>query len=366
MNASERSIRVLVVDDSAFMRRAILRMLEREDDIEVVDTASSGEEAIAKAAALRPDVITMDVEMPGIGGLNAVKEIVARQKVPIIMVSSLTREGAETTLRALELGAVDFIPKPDSAYMDILKVARDLVDKVRALAVRRAPVRKAPPAAPAPVPPVRSVVRPPAPARAPGGSVRYRCIALGTSTGGPVALGRILPRLPRDFPIPIVVVQHMPPGFTRPLSERLNAASAIAIVEGETGTVLRPGSAIIAPAGKQTRLRKNGPNVEIVLEDDRLNSLHVPSVDVMTAAVAETFGAGAIGVILTGMGHDGVEGLRRLKDAGGIVIGQDEATCVVYGMPRAAALAGLVDRVVPLDKVAAALCELTGVAPVPS
>lgn len=368
-----RPIQVLVVDDSAFMRRAILRMLEREDDIQVIDTASSGEEAIEKAAKLRPDVITMDVEMPGMGGLNAVKEIVARRPIPIIMVSSLTREGAETTLRALELGACDFIPKPDSAYMDILKVARDLVDKVRALAGRRPPSRGMPavaqrPAAP-PVPPVaaKRTAPPPPPIARPrisGGA--YSCVALGTSTGGPVALGRIIPFLPRDFPIPVIVVQHMPPGFTRPLSERLNSTSAIDVVEGEAGMLLRPGVAIIAPAGKQLKLRKLAGRIEVVLDDDRLNSLHVPSVDVMAASAADAFGSGTIGVILTGMGHDGVEGLRHLKELGGHVIGQDEASCVVYGMPRAAALAGLVDRVLPLDDIASVLCELTGATPMRS
>ena len=370
-----RPIQVLVVDDSAFMRRAILRMLEREDDIAVVDTASSGEEAIEKAVRLRPDVITMDVEMPGMGGLNAVKEIISRRQIPIIMVSSLTREGAETTLKALELGACDFIPKPDSAYMDILKVARDLVDKVRALAGRRPPSRGTPAFTPRPIPPpspVPSVVPervlvPPAPSkRARIHAGAYTCIALGTSTGGPVALGRIIPFLPRDFPIPIIVVQHMPPGFTRPLSERLNATSAIDVVEGESGMVLRPGVAIIAPAGKQIKLHKVGRHVEVLLDDDRVNSLHVPSVDVMAASVADAFGSGTIGVILTGMGHDGVEGLRRVKELRGHVIGQDEASCVVYGMPRAAALAGLVDRVLPLDDIAGILCELTGAPPVRS
>jgi two-component system, chemotaxis family, protein-glutamate methylesterase/glutaminase len=191
-------------------------------------------------------------------------------------------------------------------------------------------------------------------------------VAIGTSTGGPVALSQILPKLPARFPLPIVVVQHMPPGFTRPLAERLDAASQIAVVEGSDGLALQPGTAVIAPAGKQLRLRRSlGGAVVVTLSDEGPRSLHVPSVDVMASAVGETYGAGALGVILTGMGQDGVVGLRVIKDRGGYVLGQDEQSSVVYGMPRAAALAGLVDRVVALQAVPRALCELTGTAYAP-
>ncbi len=359
-------IHVLVVDDSAFMRRAIQKMCEKEPDLKVIATATSGEEGVEKAALLKPDVITMDVEMPGMGGLEAARTLTSRGGPPIIMISSLTREGAETTLQALEIGAVDFIPKPDSAFIDILKVQRELVEKIRHFGTRSAYLRAnrgktipsaRPQATIAPAIPLA----PPATPRAVGPrTAKFECVALGTSTGGPVALSQIIPKLPKDFPIPIIVVQHMPPGFTRPLSERLNGSSQIAVVEAQNGTILRGGTAYIAPAGQQLTLRRTPLGVEIVIGPDIAKSLHVPSVDVMAAAVGETFGAGALGVILTGMGHDGVEGLRVLKGAGGFVVGQDEASSVVYGMPRAAAVAGLVDRVVSLSDVARTLCELTG------
>jgi two-component system chemotaxis response regulator CheB len=365
-----RTITVVVTDDSAFMRRAIQKMLEKESDIQVVGTASSGEEGIALVERLRPDVVTMDVEMPGIGGLEAARTIVDRRGPPIIMVSALTREGAVTTLRALEIGAVDFIPKPDSALIDIVNVQRELVEKVRHFGSRGAylrsmqarmetPVRAEPP--PRVVDP--RVVPPPAPPPRPAftrTAANVACVAIGTSTGGPVALSRILPKLPAGFPVPIVVVQHMPPGFTRPLAERLDAASKIDVVEAADGMPLVAGTAIIAPAGKQLRLRRTMGTTSVILSDDGSRSLHVPSVDVMAASVGETYGAGAVGVILTGMGHDGVQGLRVIKERGGYVIGQDEQSSVVYGMPRAAALAGLVDRVVSLDGVPKALCELAG------
>jgi two-component system chemotaxis response regulator CheB len=364
MNA--RVITVVVTDDSAFMRRAIQKMLEKEPEIRVVGTAGSGEEAVAMTARLDPDVVTMDVEMPGIGGLEAARAIVERRGPPVIMVSALTRDGAETTLRALELGAVDFIPKPDSSLIDIVNVQRELVEKVKHFGSRRAYLRAVrettrirreqlgdrPQAAPAATPPPRP--------RAAVRAGHFTCVAIGTSTGGPVALSQILPKLPATFPIPIVVVQHMPPGFTRPLAERLDATSRIAVVEGTDGMALAPGTAIVAPAGQQLRLERRGGAVRVVLGADEGRSLHVPSVDAMAASVGEVFAAGALGVILTGMGHDGVLGLRVIKDRGGYVLGQDEATSVVYGMPRAAAAAGLVDRVVALDAVPRALCELTG------
>lgn len=372
-------IRVLVVDDSGFMRRAITKMLASAEDIEVVGSASTGEEALTLEPQLRPDIITMDVEMPGMGGLEAARAIIARRGPPVIMISSLTREGAETTLRALEIGAVDFIPKPDSATIDIIRVKDDLIEKVRLFGTRFAlrrtlTTRLAPPPAPRPssapaAPAVTAPAQPPSPARvapvASAGGRRigpFECVAIGTSTGGPVALATVLPKLPASFPLPILIVQHMPPGFTKALADRLNAASEIAVVEGQNGMRLERGTAIIAPAGQQLTLRRTGAHVEVRLDADLRKSLHVPSVDVLAAAVGETFGAASLGVILTGMGHDGVSGLAVIKKNGGYVIGQDEASAVVYGMPRAAAVAGLVDRVVALNDVARALCDVAGAA----
>jgi two-component system chemotaxis response regulator CheB len=340
-----RAIRVLVTDDSAFMRRAIARMLEGEGDFEIVGTAASGEEAVEKARTLSPDVITMDVEMPGIGGLEAIRAICAnRPAPPIIMVSSLTREGAETTLRGLELGATDFIPKPDSAYIDIVKLRRELIEKVRtlgsgAIGVRARATRRA----------LGEGARPP---------TGYACVAIGASTGGPIALMRLLGALPARFPLPIVIVQHMPPGFTKPLAERLAAAGALEVLEGIDGLALRPGCAVLAPAGWHLRVRKRAAVTTVMLETDNGESLHVPSVDVMTASVGKVYGAGTIGVILTGMGQDGVVGLRVIKESGGYVIAQDEESSVVYGMPRAAVVAGLADRIAPLEEIPRILCQL--------
>ncbi len=348
--APSSQISVVVTDDSAFMRRAIQKMLEKEPSIRVVGAAASGEESIAMTDRLRPDVVTMDVEMPGMSGVDAARAIVERNGPPVIMVSALTRDGAETTLRALEAGAVDFIPKPDSALIDIVNVQRELIDKVMHFGSRRASMRA-----------MRTVREPaPAPPRAASHTAPFACVAIGTSTGGPVALTRVLTELPAAFPLPIVVVQHMPPGFTRPLAERLDAACAIAVAEGEDGMPLEPGAAIIAPAGVQLRVRRAGGAVRVALAPDAGGSLHVPSVDVMVTSVAETYSSGTLAVIMTGMGADGVAGLRAVKDRGGYVVGQDEASSVVYGMPRAAAVAGVVDRVVALDGVARALCELAG------
>jgi two-component system chemotaxis response regulator CheB len=371
----KRLIRVLIVDDSAFMRRAIAKMLVSEGDISVVGTAATGEEALALQLELQPDVITMDVEMPGIGGLEAARAIIKRHGPPVIMVSAVTREGAETTLRALEIGAVDFIAKPTSSTMDILRVKDDLIEKVRlfgnrarrphktvapAAAAAAAPALASSPTATRPVRAVQSVTANGAPATAKRRTAPFECVALGTSTGGPVALAVVLPKLPKNFPLPIIIVQHMPPGFTKPLADRLNAASQITVVEGENGMRLAKGTAIIAPAGQQLRLRRTAAGVEVCLEADVKKSLHVPSVDMMATAVGETFGAASLGVILTGMGHDGVAGLAVIKKLGGYVVGQDEASAVVYGMPRAAAVAGLVDRVVSLSDIARVLCEVTG------
>jgi two-component system chemotaxis response regulator CheB len=373
---SARVIRVLIVDDSGFMRRAIGKMLASAQDILVVGTASTGEEALALEPELKPDVITMDVEMPGMGGLEAARVIIARRGPPVIMISSLTRDGAETTLRALEIGAVDFIPKPDSATIDIIRVKDDLLEKVRLFGARFAGRRTAA-SRPTPLPPAAApriaaagptavaplLIRPSASSSAGARRVGpFECVAIGTSTGGPVALATVLPKLPASFPLPILIVQHMPLGFTKALADRLNGASAIIVVEGQNGMRLEPGTAIIAPAGQQLALRRNGSNVEVRLEADVRKSLHVPSFDLLAAAVGETFGAASLGVILTGMGHDGVDGLAVIKKNGGYVIGQDEASAIVYGMPRAAAVAGLVDRVVPLAEVARALCDIAGAA----
>lgn len=343
-------IKVLVADDSAFMRRALSAMLESHDDIRVVGTARNGEEAVAKTLALSPDVVTMDVQMPGIDGLEAVRRILAQARLPIIMISALTTEGAHTTFQALELGAVDFIAKPDSAYANIDDVARDLVEKVRGCAGRAHPLVSANGSP--------GVVAAPPSSRSRQKTSPYACVAIGASTGGPVALSRLIPALPEDFPAAILIVQHMPAGFTRALAKRLDALARVRVREGKHGMALEPGLAIVAPAGKQLALHRTGERVMLHLVEAAADALHVPSVDALASEVAKIYGDAGVGVILTGMGRDGTAGLRRLKAGGGYVVGQDEATSVVYGMPRAAALAGLVDRVAPLSEIPEILCGL--------
>ncbi len=339
-------IKVLVADDSAFMRRALATILESEQDIHVVATARNGEEAVAKTLALRPDVVTMDVAMPVVDGLEAVRRIAAQAHVPVIMVSAHTRAGADATFTALELGAVDFIAKPDAAYENIDSVARDLVEKVRGCAGRAQVVVSG-------EAPAKSRVKPKSRPRA----STYECVAIGASTGGPVALSQVIPALPASFPATVLIVQHMPVGFTDALARRLDALAHVRVREGRDGAALEPGVATVMPAGKQLALERRRGGVALRLVEDG-ESLHVPSVDVLVSEVAKAYGAAAIGVILTGMGHDGAAGLRTLKARGGYVIGQDESTCVVYGMPRAAALAGVVDRVAPLSEISEILCGL--------
>lgn len=321
-------------------------MLERSPGIEIVGAAKDGEEGVALVETLAPDVVTMDVEMRGIGGLEALRRIVARgpQSPPVIMVSSLTTQGAQTTLEALHIGAVDFIakPPPGAGVLEISALGDELVEKVRTFGTRRARgVPKSPPAA------------------KPGPHGRSECVAIGTSTGGPVALSRIMPRLPKNFPSPIVIAQHMPPGFTAALAERLNASSEIEVSEGTNGMTLRAGAAVVAPAGHRARVRRIGKQFTLELEEAERATL-TPSVDALFASIGALCKQGALAVLLTGMGRDGVEGLRVVRASGGYAIGQDEASCVVYGMPRAAAEAGLIDRVCTLDDLPRLLCSLTG------
>jgi two-component system chemotaxis response regulator CheB len=344
---TEARVRVVVVDDSTFMRHMLRTMLERDTGIEIVGAAKDGEEGVALVEQLAPDVVTMDVEMRGMGGLEALRRIVARgpQSPPVIMVSSLTTRGAQITLDALHSGAVDFIakPPPGAGVLDIAALGDELVEKVREFGSRRTRPALRRPAAPAkPAPPLRS-----------------ECIAIGTSTGGPVALSRIVPRFPKNFPVPIVIAQHMPPGFTAALAERLNAQSEIEVSEGVDGMPLRAGTAVVAPAGKRARVRRAGGAFELEIQDAERATL-TPSVDALFASVGESYERGALAVLLTGMGRDGVEGLRVVRASGGYAIGQDEASCVVYGMPRAAAEAGLIDRVCALDDLPHLLCALTG------
>lgn len=347
---SKEKIGVLIVDDSAFMRHALRRMLERDARIEIAGEAGDGEEGIRLTESLHPDVVTMDVQMRGMDGLEALRRIVAggEQAPPVIMVSVQTTAGARTTLDALDLGAVDFIakPPPGAGISDIAALGEELSAKIHAVfSTRQSPLG------------LRSAVAPSKESRRP--RRRAKCIAIGASTGGPVALSRILPRLPKNFPAPIVIAQHMPAGFTNALAERLSASSKIDVREAADKEALRSGCALIAPAGQQARVRREGRQAVISLAPSAGSGI-TPSVDALVASVGELYEQASVGVILTGMGRDGVEGLRTLRAHGGYVVGQDERTCVVFGMPRAAAEAGLVDEVCALDDLPALLCSLAG------
>jgi two-component system chemotaxis response regulator CheB len=330
-------IRVLVVDDSAFVRKAVQRMLGTVSDIEVVGTAADGEEGLARARELRPDVVTLDVKMPRLGGLETLERLMAEQPVPVLLMSTLTQEGAEVTLRGLELGAMDFVDKSSVQPMSMLSLAEELIAKIRALGGAR----------------VRARPHPPPERTAEEGALLAEAVVIAASTGGPSALQSIVSGLPAGFPAAVLVVQHIPRGFTRSLAERLDARSAIPVREAHDGDAVGPGTVLIAPAGIHTKLsRSSREDVHVVLDEEPREALHRPSADVLMASAAQAYGSRLVGVVLTGMGSDGTDGLRAIRSAGGRTLAESEETCVIYGMPKAALDAGVVDRVAPLDRMA--------------
>ncbi|WP_038054609.1 chemotaxis response regulator protein-glutamate methylesterase [Thioalkalivibrio sp. ALJ1] len=365
-------IKVLVVDDSGFFRRRIAEILDSDSGIEVVGSAENGEQAIARVRELDPDVVTMDIEMPVMDGITAVRKIMAENPRPILMFSSLTTEGAQATLDALEAGAVDFLPKrfsdmasdEDSARMLLRRRVRSL-SRSRARSVSApgssAPAREARPnarreeadrvAADArkQAPPVVST-RPKTPLR------QMRAVLIGTSTGGPVALQEVLKPLPASFPLPILLVQHMPASFTPAFAERLNAMCNIEVRQAKDGDVLKPGVALLAPGGMQTTLER-GSQTLVRISESPLGTIYKPSVDAAFASAVDALRGQVLAVVLTGMGADGREGARALKAVGAQVWSQDAATCVVYGMPAAVAEAGLSDHVYPLPEIGPALVK---------
>lgn len=372
-------VKVLVVDDSGFFRRRVSEILSADPTIQVIGTATNGKEAIDQALALKPDVITMDYEMPLMDGITAVRHIMQRCPTPVLMFSSLTHEGARVTLDALDAGAVDFLPKNfEDISRNPEKVKQMLCEKVHSIS--RSNRRMSSYSAPAPVAPA-AVPRPasggfaapaaqPAPARttpiasrsaagpvaASGAPKRkaYKLVAIGTSTGGPVALQRVLTQLPGNFPAPIVLVQHMPAAFTKAFAERLDKLCRISVKEAEDGDILRPGLALLAPGGKQMMIDGRGA-VRILPGDERLN--YKPCVDITFGSAAKSFGDKVLAVVLTGMGADGREGARMLKQGGSQVWAQDEASCVIYGMPMAIVKASLADAVYSLDDIGRHLVE---------
>ncbi|HDS1802066.1 TPA: chemotaxis response regulator protein-glutamate methylesterase [Pseudomonas putida] len=372
------AVKVLVVDDSGFFRRRVSEILSADPTIQVVGTATNGKEAIDQALALKPDVITMDYEMPMMDGITAVRHIMQRCPTPVLMFSSLTHEGARVTLDALDAGAVDYLPKN---FEDISrnpdKVKQMLCEKVHTISRSNRRLgsyaRPAPVAAPVPAssPAPASSFASPAPAR-PGAPARaavpapaashspapkrkpYKLVAIGTSTGGPVALQRVLTQLPANFPAPIVLIQHMPAAFTKAFAERLDKLCRISVKEAEDGDMLRPGLALLAPGGKQMMIDGRG-TVKILPGDERLN--YKPCVDITFGSAAKSYCDKVLSVVLTGMGADGREGARLLKQGGSTVWAQDEASCVIYGMPMAIVKANLADAVYSLDEIGKHLVE---------
>lgn len=358
------AVKVLVVDDSGFFRRRVSEILSADPNIQVVGTATNGREAIDQALALKPDVITMDYEMPMMDGITAVRNIMQRCPTPVLMFSSLTHEGARVTLDALDAGAVDFLPKNfEDISRNPEKVKQMLCEKVHTIA--RSNRRTAPVAAPAPLSapahtpsalarPATAAPSSPGPAPAAVKRKSYRLVAIGTSTGGPVALQRVLTQLPANFPAPIVLIQHMPAAFTKAFAERLDKLCRISVKEAEDGDLLRPGLALLAPGGKQMMVDQRGM-VKILPGDERLN--YKPCVDITFGSAAKSFADKVLAVVLTGMGADGREGARLLKQGGSQVWAQDEASCVIYGMPMAIVKANLADAVYSLDDIGKHLAE---------
>ncbi|WP_127498459.1 protein-glutamate methylesterase/protein-glutamine glutaminase [Actinoplanes solisilvae] len=371
-------ITVLVVDDSVVVRRLIVDALGGAENIEVVGTASNGQLAQAKIDQLKPDVITMDIEMPQMDGITAVRELRKRHKhIPVIMFSTLSAAGATATLEALSAGATDYVTKPSnvgSVEESIRAVRTELVPRIYALAGKRRPAA-GPPARPGAATPARPGSAPPrvgmpptgpgrpgaAPARpaaaprktAPGG--RIDILAIGSSTGGPDALTKVLTGIPADLPVPIVITQHMPPVFTKMFAERLDRSTPLRVVEAGDGMELNPGWAYVAPGDKHLVLNRRGTATLTQLSGAPPENSCRPAVDVMFRSVASLYGASAYAAVLTGMGHDGRGGAKVLRDGGAEVLAQDEATSVVWGMPGAVVGAGLADEILPLDRIAAHL-----------
>lgn len=382
------TVSVLVVDDSGFFRKRLTEILTSSGQIKVVGAATNGREGVELSEKLRPDVITMDYEMPVMDGITAVREIMRKRPTPVLMFSSLTYEGARVTLDALEAGAVDFLPKNfEEIARDNSQLQKILIDRVLDVA-RSRPGNKAAPAAPGPSAPADRESSPAlrsraAPVERPRSSLRerpatpspigdaetgrrlarrgtarhYAVVGIGTSTGGPVALQRVLTALPASFPAPLVLVQHMPASFTPAFAERLNKLCQIEVRQAEDGDVLRPGLALLAPGGKQMMIenRSGQARVRILPGDERLN--YKPCVDVTFGSLARSFPGKTLGVILTGMGSDGKEGCRLMKQSGSDVWSQDEKSSVIYGMPMAVAKAGLTDEVLSLDDIGPRLIE---------
>ncbi len=352
---TQGNIRVLVVDDSAVIRTLVGDLIAAAPGASVAGKARSGREALDMIASLRPDVVTLDIQMPEMSGLAVLNRILRRQPTPVIMVSALTHAGAAITLEALDRGAVDYIAKPGGGAIARATFAIELIEKIRGAAsvdVRRMMARRKRRADPG----VVSVPPTKADADACPAELADKCVALGISTGGPPALDKLLGAIRPPMP-PIVIVQHMPPQFTGPLATRLNGVSELLVREAANGDLLQPNCVLIAPGGKHLGLVRLGTRVKVTIRDGDTVSGHIPSVDVMMTSAAKAFGQNCLGVIMTGMGRDGVDGCQAIRAAGGYVLGQDDASSDVYGMNKVAFVKGNVDRQFSLNDAAATIAR---------
>ncbi len=354
-------VRVLVVDDSSFFRRRISEVLNADRDIEVIGVAVDGREALRQVSVLKPDVVTMDIEMPVMDGISAVREIMKATPTPILMFSTLSHDGAEATLNALESGAMDYLPK---RFEDISRnrdeAMREFCRRIKTLGRKGAPGLGG--AVPAPVRPAgRTTSAAPVGRKPTSLNVRpgqFHLLVIGASTGGPVALQKVLSRLPASFPMPVLIVQHMPAVFTPTFANRLDQQCQIHVKEAEDGESLQAGTVYIAPGGRQMLIRRSTSSGKIIITDSSEDVHYKPCVDITLQSLAIGKASEILTVILTGMGADGCAGAQKLKAGGATIWAQDQASCAVYGMPAAVAAAGLVDKVLPLDQIGLALAKL--------
>lgn len=346
-------IKVLVVDDSVLIRKILTDILESDDEIKVIDTARNGKEALEKIELLKPDLVTLDIEMPIMDGITTLKQIVSKHKIPVIMVSSLTYEGAELTLEALDIGAVDFLPKPTNIFsIKQEDIKHQIVEKVKVAAKSKF-----------------YAIKPVAEIKKQYDIIKKKkllntkfdnIVAIGTSTGGPRALQMLIPQFPADINASIVIVQHMPAKFTKSLADRLDSISSVKVKEAEEGEILQRGHAYIAPGDYHLKILKEKDNLVVRLDKEPEVLGLRPTVDKMMDSIAKIDGYNKIGVILTGMGSDGKKGIRSIKESGGFTIAQDEATSVVFGMPKAAISTNCIDIVLPIDKIGEKILSKVG------